>query len=137
MTVGPLTLEQPLEIDDARRAARRLADQRREAEAELERQTIKAADAELVARKAYALAFIDAEGTAAEREAKARDKAGREFRDRDIQQGMVRVLTERLRGLEGERSMLKSLMEWSSRMDAGEHERRAARTDQRPVGAAA
>jgi hypothetical protein len=125
VSVGPLTLEQPLEIDDARRAARRLADQRREAETELERQTIRAADAELAYRKAFAVAFIEAKGTAGEREAKAKDGAGRQARDRDIQQGMVRVLTERLRGLEGERAMLRALMDWSMRMSADEHEHRA------------
>ena len=127
MSLGPLTLEQPLEIDDARRAANRLATQRRDAEQELEKQVRKAADAEVEARKSYALAFVAAEGTAAEREAIARDQAGRAFRDRDIQAGMVKVLTERLRGLEGERSMLKSLIEWSQRMSADEHAQRAYR----------
>lgn len=117
MTIGPLTLEQPLEIDEARRASRALAEQRRTAERELEAQTTRAADAELVYRKAYATAFIEAKGTAAEREAKAKDSAGRQARDRDIQQGLVRVCVERLRGLEGERSMLKSLLDWSARMD--------------------
>jgi hypothetical protein len=125
VTLGPLTLEQPLEIDDARRAANRLATQRRDAELALEAQVLKAADAEAAARKSYALAFVAAEGTAAEREAVARDKAGQAFRDRDIQAGMVKVMTERLRGLEGERSMLKSLIEWSQRMSADEHAKRA------------
>jgi hypothetical protein len=126
MSVGPLTLEQPLEIDDARRAARRLADQRRMAEQELEAQVKKAADAEAAYRKSLALAIVKADGTAATREAVARDKAGQAAKDRDIQVGMVKVLTERLRGLEGERAMLRALIDWSMRMSADEHERRAS-----------
>jgi hypothetical protein len=35
---------------------------------------------------------------------------------------MVKVQTERLRGLEGERSMLKSLTDWSSRLRIDERE---------------
>ena len=121
----PLTLEQPLEISDARRAARRLADQRREAEQNLEAQVRTAADAEATYRKAYAKAFIAAEGTAGEREAKAKAESVAEQIDRDVAAGMVKVLTERLRGLEGERSMLKSLLEWSMKMGADEHVHRA------------
>ena len=125
MTLGPLTLEQPLEIDDARRAANRLATQRRDAELHLEAQVREAAELEAVYRQALAKAFIQAEGTAAEREAKARAEVADAQIDRDVAAGMVRVLTERLRGLEGERSMLKSLIEWSQRMSADEHARRA------------
>ena len=121
MTLGPLTLEQPLEIDDARRAANRMATQRREAEANLEAQVEIAADHEAEYRKAYALAFIEAEGTAEERKAKAQSASRDEARQRDISAGMVKVCTARLRGLEGERSMLKSLIEWSQRMAADEH----------------
>lgn len=131
MTLGPLTLEQPLEIDDARRAANRLATQRRDAEQNLETQVNEAAEAEAKYRKAYAEAFIRAEGTAAEREAKAKNEASPEQIERDIAAGMVKVLTERLRGLEGERSMLKSLIEWSQRMQVDEHAHRAARTNAR------
>jgi hypothetical protein len=113
---GALTLEHPLEIDDARRASRRLAELRREAENAHEQMTKEAAEKERIARKAYARAFIQAEGTAAEREAKARAEAADEFYERDLATGMVKVQVERLRGLEGERSQLKSLTEWSMRL---------------------
>ena len=123
----PLTLEQPLEIDEARRASRVLAQQRRDAEDLLERQVEKAADAERSYRKSYAMAIVKAEGPAVVKEAVAKDKAAEAGRDRDVQVGMVKVYTERLRGLEGERSMLKSLIDWSQRMAADEHQRRAER----------
>lgn len=114
----PLSLEQPLDIDDARRASRRLADQRRHAEDELERIVGEAATAEQEYRKGLAQAFVGAEGsTAAEREARARAEVADKSYLRDLKQGMVKVATERLRGLEGERSMLKSLIDWSARIN--------------------
>lgn len=116
MNPSALTLEQPLEIDDARRASRRLADQRRTAEDELKARTEAAAENERLYRLAYAKAFVEAEGTAAEREAKAKSVASQEAFERDLAAGMVKVCVERLRGLEGERSQLKSLTEWSMRL---------------------
>lgn len=115
---GPLYLEQPLEIDEARLAARRLADQRRQAEKDIEEQVKLAAEMEREYRKAYAKAFVTAIGTAGEREAIAKRESAPQAYDRDIQAGMVKVLQEKLRGLEGERSMLKTLMEWSMKADA-------------------
>jgi hypothetical protein len=108
-----LHLEDPLEIDEARRAARRMSEVRRAAEHDHEQAVEKAADAEAAYRKAYSQAFIKATGTAAEREAIAKADSAKECRERDITAGMVKVSVERLRGLEGERSMLKSLMDWS------------------------
>ena len=108
-----LHLEDPVEIDDARRAARRMSEVRRAAETDHEQAVERAADAEAAYRKAYAKAFIAAEGTAAEREAKAKAESHAECRERDIAAGLVKVQAERLRGLEGERSLLKSLLDWS------------------------
>jgi hypothetical protein len=111
-----LILSDPLDLDDAREAARALSRQRREAERFHERLTEEAAAAERSYRKAYAEAFVKATGTAAEREAKARSEASDAAYARDLKAGMVKVAAERLRGLEGERSMLKTLMEWSARV---------------------
>jgi hypothetical protein len=111
-----LTLEQPLEISDARKASRKLADQRRVAELEHERLTKDAAEKERLYRKAYAKAFVQAEGTAAEREAVAKAESADAAFERDLAAGMVKVTVERLRGLEGERSQLKSLVEWSAKL---------------------
>lgn len=111
-----LHLENPLDIDEARRAARRLAEQRRTAEDEHAKAVQKAADKEREYRKKLAKAFVKAEGaTAATKEASARAEAADEAYERDLSAGMVKVCAERLKGLEGERSMLKSLIDWSSR----------------------
>jgi hypothetical protein len=40
-----------------------------------------------------------------------------------VKQGLVKAQTERLRGLEGERSMLKSLIDWSARINEETRER--------------
>lgn len=117
-----LHLERPLEIDEARAAARRMAEQRRAAEDALQDQVKKAAEAEQAYRIAFSRAFVAAEGTAAAREAEAKAKSAEECYERDLSAGMVKVQTERLRGLEGERSMLKSLVDWSSRLRLDERE---------------
>ena len=114
---GPLILTQPLDLDDAREAARQMSVQRRNTESMLEEQNKTAADAEHSYRKAFARAFIQAEGTAAAREAIARAESADEARERDIQERIFKVLQERLRGLEGERAMLRALMEWSMKMN--------------------
>jgi hypothetical protein len=117
-----LHLERPLEIDEARLAARRMAEQRREAENALQAQVEKAADSERTYRKAFSAAFVTAEGTAAAREAEAKAASADECYQRDLDAGMVKVAMERLRGLEGERSMLKSLVDWSSHLRLDERE---------------
>lgn len=116
--MGPLLLENPLEIEDARRASRALAQQRRAAEEDLSRLTEEAAEAERAARKQLAQSFLIAKGdTAAMREADARSLAADAFYTRDLKVGLVKACHERLRGLEGERSQLKSIVEWSARMN--------------------
>lgn len=119
---GALHLERPLEIDEARLASRRMAEQRRAAEDELQRCVEQAAETERLYRLAFSRAFIDAEGTAAAREAEAKAISANECYARDLAAGMVRVQTERLRGLEGERSQLKSLTDWSARLRLDERE---------------
>ena len=115
--LGPLLLEQPLEIDDARRASHALAQQRRAAEADLDRLTREAAEAERVYRKTLSEAFLTVKGdTAAAREAAAKAHAADAGYERDLAAGLVKACHERLRGLEGERSQLKTLSEWSARM---------------------
>ena len=114
---GPLILTQPLDIDDAREAAREMSSQRRATEEMLKGQNIIAADAEANYRRAFAAAFVRAEGTAAERQAVAHSESADMARDRDIQERMFKVFEQRLRGLEGERAMLRALMEWSMKLN--------------------
>ncbi len=113
-----LTMEHPLDLDDARRAARRLAELRRDAEQHHEDAIKAAAKAEADYRRAFARAIVSIEGrSAVEREAVAREQTAQESYERDLKLGLAKAAQERLRGLEGERSMLKSLIEWSARLD--------------------
>ena len=113
----PLYLEDPLSIDEARKASRTLAQQRRMAEQELEKAVENAAAAEAVYRKRLATAHAEVagHGTAAQRDAQARSMAADDAYERDLTAGMVKVFQERLRGLEGERSQLRALMDLSAR----------------------
>ena len=119
-----LTMEHPLDLDDARRAARRLAELRRDAEQHHENAIKEAAQAEADYRRAFARAIVSIEGRSAEeREALAREQTARESYDRDLKLGLAKAAQERLRGLKGKRSMLKSLIEFSARLqiDGREH----------------
>jgi len=111
-----LTLSEPLDIDDARAASKVLARQRREAETALDRFVDESAQAEYTYRLRLAQEMIKAEGTAAEREMVARAASAGEARKRDVTAGMVKAQMERLRGLEGERAMLRALIDWSMRL---------------------
>lgn len=112
---SPIHMAEPLAIDEARSASRALASQRRNAEAELERAVEHAAATEQKYRKAYARAIVSVEGPAVVKEAQAKANAAAEAYDRDLASGMVKVAGERLRGLEGERSQLRALMDMSAR----------------------
>jgi hypothetical protein len=117
MNPRTFTIEDPLDMDDCRRASRKLAELRREAERRHEEAVTKAAEAERDYRRELARAHVQAEGgTAAAREAAARAHCADAAYLRDLSAGMVRVAQERLRGLEGERSMLKSLIDLSGRI---------------------
>jgi hypothetical protein len=115
----PLHLENPLALDEARAAARALAEQRRAAEKNLEDAVETAAQMEADYRRRLAQAFVQTEGTAAAREAEARSKTADDCYRRDLAAGMVKVCTERLRGLEGERAMLRALIDWSMKIEPG------------------
>lgn len=112
----PLHLAEPLGIDEARAASRALASQRRNAEQTLEDAVEHAASAEQKYRKAYARAIVTVEGPAVVKEAQAKANAAAEAYERDLAIGMVKVAQERLRGLEGERSQLRALMDLSSKL---------------------
>ncbi len=81
---------------------------------------VKATDAELAYRKAYSQAYakrrIAGEGDGAA-DRYARGEAAALAHERDGAAATVKFLSERLKGLEGDRSLLKSLIDWSSRMD--------------------
>jgi predicted HTH transcriptional regulator len=101
----------------ARDNARELAQARRREEDNYKFCVEKAADAEANYRKKFAAAFLSEEGTMAEREQRARLATADAARDRDLKDGLARASLERLRGLEGERAMLRLLVQWSERHD--------------------
>lgn len=106
-------LDEPLSMDEARKASRAAAENRRNAETNLEAAIREAADKERTYRRELSIAIVKAEGTAAAREITARSDAADAAYDRDVAAGMVKVAEQRLRGLEGERAMLRQLIEWS------------------------
>lgn len=111
-----LHLGNPLEMHDAREAAHRLAIQRREAERWLQESVEKAAETEAHYRRCYAKVYMRLTGPVTEREAQTKALTADEGYERDLAAGMVKVATERLRGLEGERAILRQLTEWSAKM---------------------
>lgn len=111
-------LGDPLMMDDARNAAHVTAQMRRRAEEELERrvQTKATTEAEYREKLAKEIVIQKAEhGATAAKELAHQDaevkKALIAFK---VAEGMVLASKERLEGLEGERSMLKSLIDWSA-----------------------
>lgn len=109
----PFTLNEPLSMLDAREALQLLSRQRRAAEGELAEQIDRAANAEADYRRGLAEQFVRVEGTAAEREAKARAAVADLSYQRDLQGGLVKACHERLHGLDGERASLHRLVEMS------------------------
>lgn len=115
---APYRLDDPLEQRDARLASRRVSQMRRDAEALLRSAVTTRATNEAAYREALAKAIVRAKvdhGASVARELAHEDaavkKALREFR---IAEGMVDAWKERLKSIEGERSMLKSLIDWSA-----------------------
>lgn len=113
----PLHLAEPLGIDEARQASRTLAGQRRNAEKFFEECIERASETERDYRKARAKEYarIAGEGTAAQREAIVDAATADKRYERDLAAGMQKAAQERLRGLEGERSQLRALMDLSAR----------------------
>lgn len=109
----PLDLRDPLSLGDARDSMQLLSRQRRSAEQELRDQIERAAQAEADYRRALAAEFVKVDGTAAEREAKARANVADLSYKRDLQHGLVKACQERLQGLDGERASLHRLVEYS------------------------
>lgn len=110
-------MRDPLEMDDARDAARAAAAQRREAARWYDECIERSAEAIKAYRKGYAAAFVSQrEGSVTQRELQARaDAADLEY-EMTLAAGMVKAAEHRLRALEGERAMLRLLIEQSGRI---------------------
>lgn len=112
--------EDPLEIDDARVAARRVSRLRRTAEADFRDAVEAAASAESDYRQAISKAIVDLKAqqgvTSTEAQERARGDCFKELVKYRVAEGMVKAAEQRLRGIEGERSLLKSLVDYSAKI---------------------
>jgi membrane protein involved in colicin uptake len=118
---APYQQDDPLEMSDAREASRRMTRIRRDAEAEFRAAIVDRAKKEAAYRQALAEAIvrIKAEGSSStEATERARGDASvkKALIDFRVAEGMVKAHEERLRGCEGERSQLKSLIDYSARV---------------------
>lgn len=130
----PLRFDQPLDVDDARRAVKMCAEQRRDARDWKRRALLDAAEKERIYRKARATAWTSAaEGSAKQREDWVNDHTADARFDRDTAAAMVKVCDERLAECDAERASLHRIIEMSMPNVAAVAEPRA----QRPFGAAA
>jgi N12 class adenine-specific DNA methylase len=108
----------PLDMDDARKASRRVSEMRRSAEAELRAAIEDRGQKEGAYRKALAQAIVrmrqEHPATVAVDMAKGEDDVQEAMIAFRIAEGMVDAHKERLKTIEGDRSQLKSLIDWSS-----------------------
>lgn len=112
----PYRERDPLAMEDAREASREVARLRRRAEADLVKAVKTAAEKEHTYRKRISeevvKAKVDHPATVALEV--ARGKVQKELVEYRVAEGMVKAAEQRIRGVEGERSLLKSLIDWSS-----------------------
>ena len=114
----PYRERDPLDMDDAREAARRVSRLRRDAEGELRRQAQAKAEKEGAYRLARAKGILvekaEHGSTVAKELADGREEVKKALVEWKVAEGLWDAARERVRGVEGERSMLKSLIDWSS-----------------------
>jgi hypothetical protein len=137
---GRYTRGHPLDMEDARRAARAFGEMRRWARrqledtiADLDKKHDALADAERAYRKARAEAYVQVDAkTAGERDAKVDADSAQKRYDRDLAEGLVKaqkerikLAEERLAEIDGERASFHRLVEWSMRVDAFAQESRS------------
>ena len=117
--LGPLTLEHPLEIDDARRAGHRMSQLRQQAEKDYTAALIDKAETEATYRKALSEAFVrlrDAGVAGGAAEIQAKGDVVQSSKERDIAEGMAKAAEQRLKSLAEDRATLHRLVEWSMRV---------------------
>lgn len=117
-----LTLEDPLDLDDAREASRAVARNAGEAIKDLQRWGEAFAEAERDYRKALAVKAAELRGdghpaTLVRDLARGDEHVATLACDRDIASSMMDVCKERLRMIDGQRAALRQLTEWSRRFD--------------------
>lgn len=111
-------------MDDAREASRRAARIRRDAEAEFREAIADCAAKEAHYRELLSKAIVDLKATTGVSSTEATERARGEASVKQalinfrVAEGMLKAYEQRLRGIEGERSQLKSLIDYSARVAA-------------------
>lgn len=118
----PLSLGDPLDLDDGRKAASMLARQCRASVDNLDQAVQRHAESEHSYRKAFAKKIVElrADGVPATiclELAKGDQQVAQLKYDRDLAKGIIDVTRERLRQLDGERASLRQLLEWSQKFE--------------------
>lgn len=126
------SLEQPLDYEDAREAARTFAEQRQAARQMLESAYAEQAQAEAEYRRAKARCRPKAEGDTA----KARDEwvdseTATERQARDEAEFKVKLIRERLEEIDGTRASFHQLLSWSAKVDPNAEDNREPRPELR------
>lgn len=114
----PYREQDPLDMDDARLASRRVSRLRRDAEAQLVKRAREKGEKESEYRRLRSIAITEARAdgpaTTAKEMADGDAEVRRALIEWKVAEGMYDAARERVKGVEGERSMLKSLIDWSS-----------------------
>lgn len=116
----PYQQQDPLDMDDARLASREISRLRRRAESDyrkaIEDRAHKEAEYRAALSKAIVRLKVDNASSAAAELARGDDTVKQALIDFRVSEGMVKAQEQRVLGVEGERSMLKSLIEYSARV---------------------
>lgn len=115
-----MTGPQPtMSLDEFRRGSHSLTKARQEARRDYERYTEQEADAEREYRRTLATAFTEAKvnTSVAEAELIANERASEARHKRDIAKGLARSCLLRIEALEADRATLRTVAEWSQRID--------------------
>lgn len=111
-----------LSLDELRRGARQITERRRDARRDYERYAKEEADADLEYRKTMAKAYTAARAdgvTDRGAEILARDAAAEAKQRRDIAASLAKSALLRIEECEREAATLRSIAEWSQRIDGG------------------
>lgn len=134
----PYQQSDPLDMDDARRASREVARLRRRTEADYRKAIDDRANKEATYRQKLSEAIVrlkteNASTTAAEL-ARGDSTVKQALVEYRVAEGMVKAYELRLTGIEGERSMLKSLIDYSARVNAALRGGDEQRQGEQPIG---
>lgn len=116
-----LTLEDPLQVDEARRACQVIAERRRAARKALGDAMDDLAEKERLYRRRRAVCYVENVGapSAGMRDSIVDDEAADQRYDRDLAKGLVEMQQELLKEIDAERASLHRLVDWSMKLDPG------------------